>query len=153
QEGILFHHLLNEQGDTYVLQTLLGLSSRAQLDALLDALQVVVDRHDTLRTAVVWKELPKPVQVVYRRAVLPVQTLSLRAGESGLAQMRELMAPQRLRMDLQQAPMLRVQIAAEPQGERWYALLQLHHLAADHVSLEIVLSEVMACMQGGAQQL
>ncbi|MBI6126302.1 amino acid adenylation domain-containing protein, partial [Serratia marcescens] len=51
QEGILFHHLLAEQGDPYQLSAVLRFDSRARLDAWLAAMQQVIDRHDILRTA------------------------------------------------------------------------------------------------------
>src|SRR6185437_15118298 len=53
QEGILFHHLLDQQGrDNYLLSTLLSVSSRQRLEELISALQAVIERHDVLRTAV-----------------------------------------------------------------------------------------------------
>ena len=57
QEGILFHHLLSERGDVYILPALLAFETRAKLDEFLRALQAVIDRHDILRSAVIWKEL------------------------------------------------------------------------------------------------
>jgi len=78
QEGILFHHLLAERGgDAYVVPIALRLERRERLDALIGALQVVIDRHDVLRTAVLWEQLPRPVQVVWRRAQLPVEEVTL----------------------------------------------------------------------------
>ncbi|WP_182090937.1 non-ribosomal peptide synthetase, partial [Serratia sp. ME43] len=68
QEGILFHHLLAEQGDPYQLSAVLRFDSRARLDAWLAAMQQVIDRHDILRTAFITQGVSSPVQVVWRKA-------------------------------------------------------------------------------------
>src|SRR6185295_14522987 len=71
QEGILFHHLLGGDGDPYLLARQLSFDTRIRVEAYVNAMQAVADRHDILRTAVVWEELSEPVQVVWRKAVLP----------------------------------------------------------------------------------
>jgi amino acid adenylation domain-containing protein len=154
QEGILFHHLLNDQsGDAYVLPILLSLSSREKLEELIAALQEVIDRHDVLRTAVLWEQLPRPVQVVYRRAVLPVEVLVLDRNRDPTAQLKQRMSPEGQRLDVRQAPLMRLQIAADARSDQWYALLQLHHLAHDHESVDTMLAEVMAYIDGRPQDL
>src|SRR5688500_14447739 len=57
QEGILFHHLMNE-GDVYLTPVLFSFDNRGRLDRFLQAMQAVIDRHDILRTSVAWKGLP-----------------------------------------------------------------------------------------------
>jgi amino acid adenylation domain-containing protein len=154
QEGLLFHHLLSDEGgDTYVLPILLSLSSRAKLEELIAALQQVIDRHDVLRTVVLWEQLPQPVQVVCRAATLPVEEIALDPDRAPAEQLEERMAPERQRLDLRHAPLMRLQVAAGPRGGQWYALLQLHHIACDHESLESLLAEVMACLDGRVQAL
>ncbi|HEY6922733.1 MAG TPA: condensation domain-containing protein, partial [Steroidobacteraceae bacterium] len=154
QEGLLFHHLLNEQrGDTYVLPMLLSMSSRGKLDQLSQALQAVIDRHDMLRTAVLWEQLPRPVQVVYRKANLQVEQITLDPERDALEQLRQRMALDRQQMDLRQAPLLRLQVVPDQHAGQWYALLQFHHLICDHESLDILFAEVMACLNGRAQEL
>lgn len=154
QEGILFHHLLNEDaGDVYVLPILLSTSSRAQLDQLIEALQHVIDRHDVLRTAVRWEHLPTPVQVVYRQAPLPVREVALDAGREPEEQVQEWSQPVRQRVDIRNAPPMRLQFAHDATTGQWYVLLQLHHITIDHVTLEILISEVLAYLKGEAQQL
>ena len=154
QEGILFHHLLNPNGaDTYVLPTLLSVESFERLQSLIDALQRIVDRHDALRSAVIWEMLPRPVQVVYRRAFLPVSQLGLQPDREVLEQMQERMKPEFQKLDLRVAPLMQLSIAADRRGTRWYALLQMHHLICDHQSLEMVLGEVRACLKGLKTQL
>ncbi|WP_232289255.1 condensation domain-containing protein, partial [Pseudomonas asplenii] len=77
QEGILYHHLTAEQGDPYVLHALFTVTDRDRLDAFAQALQQVIDRHDILRTAVLWQGLAEPVQVVLRQARLHREVLEL----------------------------------------------------------------------------
>jgi amino acid adenylation domain-containing protein len=154
QEGMLFHHLLGEQGaDTYVVLTVLSLSSRERLEELIAALQAVIDRHDILRTAVLWEQLPLPVQVVYRQVTLPVEEFTLDRDRAPMEQIKEWIKPERQRVDLRQAPLIRLQVAADPHGAQWYVLLQAHHIAGDNTSQEIVTSEVVARLEGRAQTL
>ncbi|MFN9545795.1 MAG: non-ribosomal peptide synthetase, partial [Cyanobacteriota bacterium] len=76
QEGLLFHHLLQEEGDAYVLATVLRFDSRAGLESFLSACQAVINRHDIFRTAFAWEGLPEPVQVVWRNAPLPIEEVT-----------------------------------------------------------------------------
>jgi amino acid adenylation domain-containing protein len=154
QEGILFHHVLNEEGgDTYVLPTLLSFSSKMKLEQFVAALQWVLDRHDILRSSVLWEDVPRPIQVVYRKIALPVEEISLDSKRDPVEQLQAHMRPERQRMDLRHAPLMRLQVAPDSAGVRWYAILQLHHLVGDHESLEIVFSEVRAHLKGCSEAL
>ncbi|WP_460625145.1 condensation domain-containing protein, partial [Kitasatospora kifunensis] len=152
QEGLLFHHLMADGGeDAYVLPTVLEFDSRTRLDDFLNALQRVVDRHDILRTAIVWEGLREPVQVVWRRAVLPVETVVL--DPQGTDPVAELVALGGLSMKLGQAPLIQLHVAAEPGTGRWLALVRAHHMVQDHTALEVVLGEVQAFLTGRGGEL
>jgi len=150
QEGILFHHLFSDRaGDAYVLPLLLSAASRERMDELLGALQRVVDRHDILRTAVLWEDLPQAVQVVHRQARLPVEQVAARS----LEQAQRWLDSEQQRIDIRQAPMLRVRVAPDAASEHWYVLLLLHHLTIDHMTLEKITAEIVAQLQGRAHTL
>ncbi len=149
QEGILFHHQMSDGvGDTYVMPVLLATKTRPQRDEFLQALQSVVNRHDVLRSAVLWEGLPQAVQVVCRQVDLSITSLTLNPNAEAMPQLLELMAPAQQFMDITEAPLLRVQLAEDPQSGKYFVLLQLHHIISDHVGLEIIQAEIQAILQG-----
>ena len=154
QEGILFHHLMGGEGDPYLLAIQFSFDSRAGWKAYVGALQAVIDRHDILRTAVMWEGLSEPVQVVWRKAVLPVEEVELdpAAGDVG-EQLYARFDPRHYRIDVRQAPLLRVYVAHDSTQERWLMMLLLHHLAGDHSTLEVMQEEIQAHLLGQAEQL
>jgi len=150
QEGILFHHLLQSEGDPYLGSATLAFDTRERMDGFVQALQQVVDRHDILRTAVLWEGLAEPVQVVWRRAVFELQTLELPAGDAA-AQLSVHADPWRCRLDVRRAPMMRGFAAFDAQQQRWLLLLMQHHLVLDHTTQEVLFQE-MALIQAGRQR-
>ncbi|MGI8443339.1 non-ribosomal peptide synthase/polyketide synthase [Pectobacterium versatile] len=148
QEGILFHYRFQEQGDTYLLYHLLAFQNRARLDAFLDALQRVIDRHDILRTAVCWQGLSQPVQVVWRQAVLPVNTFEPTSPNDVPAQLKKQTDPRTRRLNLNQAPLLSADIAHDPATGEWLLALGLHHLISDHMTLTLIVGEIRQLLQG-----
>ncbi|MFE9611524.1 amino acid adenylation domain-containing protein, partial [Streptomyces sp. NPDC006012] len=145
QEGILFHHLLGGDGDAYLLSSLIAFDDRGLLDQFTGALQQVMNRHDILRTSVVWEGLPQPVQVVHRWVELPVDEIGLDAGDVSAAdQLRERFHPSRFRLDLRRAPWLRGVVAHDEENGRWLMLVLLHHMAGDHTTFDVLQEEIAA---------
>ncbi|HEU4881105.1 MAG TPA: amino acid adenylation domain-containing protein, partial [Longimicrobium sp.] len=153
QEGILFHHLMSQEGDPYLLSMVTEFDTRARLDQYLAALQAVIDRHDVLRTAVAWEGLREPVQVVWRHAPLPVLEVEVDAGPGAAQQLWERHDPRHYRIDLGQAPLLQACIAEDRASGRWLLLMLRHHLTNDHESLEVLQEEVSAHLLGRESEL
>ena len=153
QEGILFHHLLESEGDAYIMRSVMEFDSRTRLDGFLSALQAVIDRHDILRSAVRWQGLVRPVQVVYREATLPVQELSLSGEDDALSQLLGRTDPRRLRLDLERAPLLAAYVAADAHSGQWLLALLSHHMVSDHVTLELIVAEIQILLQGQSERL
>ena len=149
QEGILFHHLLTSVGDPYLLNTVYRFDSRTRVAAFLVALQAVIDRHDILRTAVVWDGLREPVQVVWRHAQLAVEEIEFdsSAGEV-VDQLVARFNPRQYRLDVQRAPLLRVAMARDAVADHWVMVLLSHHLVSDHVTLDEVYHEIRVFLRG-----
>ncbi|HEX3682331.1 MAG TPA: amino acid adenylation domain-containing protein, partial [Bryobacteraceae bacterium] len=154
QEGILFHHLLDKQGDVYLAPTLFGIDTREHANRYLDALRQVIARHDTLRTAVVWEGLPEPLQVVWRHAPLIVEEVALDPAAGDIAgQLRARFDPRHYRLDVRQAPLWRLFLTEDAPNRRWVMLELMHHLAGDHVTLQVMQQEIQTIVQGRAERL
>ena len=170
QEGMLFHHLLQQIGDAYLTRVLMAFDSRDLLDRFVAAMDEAIARHDVLRTAVHWDGLKEPVQVVWRRARLDVEVLSFDGrgvppagsaaeGQRGSieadvrAQLQAHADPRRIRLDVRRAPMMQGYAAYDPASQRWLLQLLYHHLAMDHISLEVVVEDVGAILLGRGAEL
>jgi amino acid adenylation domain-containing protein len=154
QEGILFHHLLSQEGDAYLTPSVTEFDTRARLEQYLAALQAVIDRHDLLRTAVAWEGLREPVQVVWRHAPLPVEEVQLDAeAEDAAGQLWRRHDPRHYRMELGRAPLRRAFIAEDRARGRWLLLLLAHHLTSDHESAAVQREEVSAYLRGQESEL
>ncbi|MGO3130274.1 MAG: amino acid adenylation domain-containing protein, partial [Alcaligenes sp.] len=141
QEGILFHHLLQEQGDVYVTSHELSFDTKERLEGFIENFNEVIARHDILRTAVLWEGLDEPVQVVYRNAELAVQWVDT---ISNLAQYR---------IDVRQAPLIHALAAFEAESQHWRLQLFTQHLVTDHTTLEHAIQEIGLIQSGLHAQL
>ncbi|MGG4656962.1 amino acid adenylation domain-containing protein [Pseudomonas vlassakiae] len=151
QEGILYHHLSAEQGDPYLLQTRLAFDSVERLLAWAGALQQVIDRHDILRTSVLWQGLAQPLQVVWRAAQLVVCEVDDLADQVGVSRIEQLHArfdARHHRLDLGQAPLTRLYYSLDPANHQVVAILLFHHLTLDHTAMDVVAREMRALLFG-----
>jgi amino acid adenylation domain-containing protein len=154
QEGILFHHLLSSDRDPYLVVSEITFADRNILDRFLVAAQQVVDRHDILRTALVWQGLSEPAQVVWRKAPLSVTEVLLEAdGGSTSEQLARRFDPRHTRIDLTQAPLLRFFYAQEPDSTRCAMLCVQHHVIGDNTTAQMLQDEVAAILMGQTHTL
>ncbi|WP_166220681.1 non-ribosomal peptide synthetase [Pseudomonas atagonensis] len=154
QEGILYHHITAAQGDPYLLQSQLAFDSIERVEAFAVALRQVMARHDILRTAVVWEGLTSPVQVVWREAILPLQEIEFDPAHGEIIdQLHQRFDARRYRLDVSQAPLLRLMYARDPAHDRVVGILLFHHLVMDHIALEAMREEIHASLSGHTQPL
>ncbi|WP_010446051.1 condensation domain-containing protein, partial [Pseudomonas asplenii] len=154
QAGILYHHISAERGDPYLLQAQFAFDNLTRLDDFVTALQFVIQRHDILRTALVWEGLDEPVQVVWRQAALVRESLEVDPQNGDVAtQLHQRFDARHNRLDIRQAPMLHLIQAWDEPNQRWLAMLLFHHLAMDHTAMEVLQHEMQAYLLGQQAQL
>ncbi|WP_438011794.1 amino acid adenylation domain-containing protein [Sorangium sp. So ce321] len=159
QEGMLFHHRLDAPSETdpYMESYTLAFRSRGRLERFLAALQHMVDRHDILRTGFWWDGLEQPVQVVRRRAVVPVSWLDpdeLGAVDGDVVRALEgRFDPRRLRIDIQRPPLLACHVVEDRAQQRWVLCILMHHLVIDNTTLKLLAAEERAIELGRLDEL
>ncbi|KAF9377940.1 hypothetical protein BGX21_003056, partial [Mortierella sp. AD011] len=141
------------KGDPYLIATTMSFGDRDILDRYLVALQKVIDRHDIYRTAFVWEGLSKPAQVVLRHTPLPITKVSLDPANGPVSeQLATQFDSHEFRIDLAQAPLIRVVLAQEIDG-RWILLQLVHHMIDDQYTRIQLQNEIQALLEGRSEKL
>ncbi|QJC51345.1 amino acid adenylation domain-containing protein [Paenibacillus albicereus] len=138
QEGI---------GLAYHVPLALRLGGAPSAEAVQAALQALVDRHEPLRTTVRLSGA-EPRAVVAPAAKVELGRMDI-AGPAGLAEaMSAFLRP----LPLDRAPLLAAcYVETEAEDER-YLLLNLHHIAADGISVGLLLEELVRLLEGAAPE-
>ncbi|PWI10491.1 non-ribosomal peptide synthetase [Streptomyces sp. NWU339] len=144
QAGMLFHSLMDPQARTYVNQVQVVLCGVTDPHALAEAWRRTADANPILRTRLVWQETAEPLQVVERRAVVPVthHDWSGWPAERCAREMESLLdADRRAGIDLGAAPLMRLAlIRLAP--DRVRMVWTFHHVLLDGWSAAQVFDEV-----------
>ncbi len=153
QQGILFHILSAPNSGIYLEQTLCTLHGNLNVSIFEQSWQQVVDRHPSLRTAFIWENLDKPVQVVHRQVKLLTQHYDWR-GRSTTEQETQLQAylqaDQRHGFVLSEPPLMRlalIRISEDTHQFIWSA----YHLVLDAWCLNILLKEFFSIYEALSQ--
>ena len=139
---MLFHSLLSPESGIYITQVSCRLRD---LDASIFAQvwQQLIDRQSILRSAFVWKNVEKPLQVVGRHVGLGLEQQDWRGLSLSVQEERfeaYLEADQKAGFNLMKAPVMR--LALFRTGERDYKFLwSHHHILMDGWSVSLLLSD------------
>ena len=150
QEGLLFHGLYGETSDLYVT-TFAATVPELRPEVFEAAWQAVVDRHPALRTAFVWEDLERPVQVVGRRVAVPCRREDWRdlpAAERRRRLSEDLRGEAARVAPFNRGPLLRLSLFRTGESEHVFVFSH-HHLILDGWSLPLLLGEVLAAYEAG----
>ena len=151
QEGLLFHNLYAPEGGLYFGQYVCEMRN-VDLAAMRRAWQQVIDRHSAFRTAFVWKNVEKPLQVVGRSVELPFQLEDWRelpASEHEARLDSYLETDRRCGFALNKAPLLRIALF-QTSDDTHQLVLSHHHIVVDGWSMALVFKEAFALYEAFA---
>ncbi len=143
QQGMLFHSVYEQRGDTYVNQLAVDIEG---LDAarFIRAWQTVIERHDILRSGFLWEDgLVQPLQCVHKHLSVPVRELDWRNQPLKHGALEDLARADREQgFDLQQAPLLRL-ILVRLDEHAYHLIYTSHHILMDGWSNSQLMGEVL----------
>jgi amino acid adenylation domain-containing protein len=143
QQGMLFHTLYEPESRLYFEQVVIPFEGKINCEAFERAWTSVADADTAIRTSFHWEEITKPVQVVHRKALVPVEVRDLRAIEPEKRDgvIEALLADDRRHgFDLQRAPLLRVTLV-QLSGYSYRLVLSFHHIILDGWSLQLLVGQ------------
>lgn len=149
QEGILFHSLVNNGDSAYFLQFLLNIKGSLNTEMFEKSFNMLVQRHDILRTVFIYNNLSRPQQVVLKErsaciflediSHLPENEKVLYIGEFAKKDME-------LGFDLTKDMLARISLLKT--GEETYSIIwSFHHIILDGWGKEILLKELFEVYQ------
>ncbi|HET7287407.1 MAG TPA: condensation domain-containing protein, partial [Pyrinomonadaceae bacterium] len=146
QQGILFHALFAPTSGAYCQQFVYSIKGRLNVAAFKRAWKAVIERHPALRTAFLWDGLAEPVQVVFRRAELPIEEYDLTGLEPAAqhAKLNRLLIDDRdTGLALSRPPLMRLALV-HVAGDEHHFVWSCHHLLLDGWSRYMISNELFA---------
>ncbi|MBX3328843.1 MAG: amino acid adenylation domain-containing protein [Nitrospira sp.] len=147
QQGLLFHSLYEPQSGVYIEQLSCRLRGHLDHAAFLDAWRMVIARSTPFRTAFVWRELDKPMQVLLPGEAPSIIELDWRDVPefNQRERLREFLRNDRLTdFDLTKPPLMRLALIRVTDDAR-YLIWTHHHVVLDGWCLPIILRDLFAC--------
>lgn len=143
QQRVWFLDQFEPDNPTFNIAYTMKISGEVNLDAIEKSLNLIVERHESLRTS--FRTLgDDPVQVIHRFIPLPFRRIDLSAldPDASDAEARRLIAEDANRaFDLSQVPLARATyFKLSEQGH--YLLINIHHIISDRWSIGVLTQEL-----------
>ncbi|MGG1878423.1 amino acid adenylation domain-containing protein, partial [Paenibacillus cisolokensis] len=146
QEGILFHKMMDEQSTSYVVQEVMSVKASLNAAYISQALDLLTQKHEILRTAIVYRKVKKPQQLLFYKRKLECEQVDL----SGLPPLEQDQAMIQIKdadlqrgFDLEKDSLLRLKVIRC--GDEDYRMIwSFHHIIMDGWCLSIISSDFMS---------
>ncbi|MEV0464962.1 amino acid adenylation domain-containing protein [Nocardia tengchongensis] len=143
QSGLLFHTIYDREGaDGYIVQAALTFAGQVDGDRMRRAAQVLIDRHDSLRTAFV-TGADGPRQIVLRDATVDWADSDVSGDDRQAEALRQIAAAAAAPFDPVCPPLVRFHLVCTG-VDRYRLLVTNHHLVLDGWSMPLLIHELLA---------
>nr|WP_258957390.1 non-ribosomal peptide synthetase [Bacillus wiedmannii] len=143
QEGMLYHKLHNEDSTSYVVQTVFQSNIAINEKILKESFELLVAKHEVLRTNIVFKDVSDPRQVLLKDKEIEFTQIDLTEIENRqveLGKIREMDV--RRGFDFEKESFLRV-ILVKLDEEDYRLIISFHHIIMDGWCLSILMNDLI----------
>ena len=138
QEGMLFYNIENEESTSYVLQSVFKMNVEPNEEILKKALMLLSERYEVLKTAVIYNDIPRPKQVVYKERVPELSVIETNSSEEFSTYIQK-DVEKGFRLD--KDTLLRVTILRSP--DKCSLIWTIHHIIIDGWCSDLLFKALM----------
>ena len=142
QEGMFYHTTAEPQSHAYFQQLSIGFQGAIQPEIIEQAFQILLDRHEVLRSVFIHKTTEAPVQVVLKQRKIPFAYHDLSGSDKPEQQLRQLEREDMNQgFDLAKDVLTRVGLV-KLSSERYQLIWSHHHILMDGWCMNILFAEI-----------
>ena len=135
QTGMLFHYMNDEDPGEYFIQSVISSDEPVDMAKVREVVQLLADRHDVLKTRVIFDGLRTPVQIIDKDMEIEIEEHVLAEGES----YKEIAKADVERgFDIQKDSLVRITVV---RGKEEVIIWSMHHLISDGWSMARCISD------------
>lgn len=145
QEGLLFHHIMDETSTAYFIQTVVTVDGTLHPDVFEKTFNKIIEKYDILRTVFTYKKTKKPRQVVLKKRTMDIfyEDISSLEENAKIEYLENLKSEDKKKgFNLSKDILMRVSVIKI--SETLYNILwSFHHIIMDGWCLGIILKDLI----------
>ena len=143
QEGMIFIKEIDPSSKAYTVQNVFNIHQRIDIDAMQSAVELLMAKHEALRTCIIYKNISVPRQIVLDERDFAFSFINISKGtdfENKLERVQR--ADLQKGFDLENDSLFRVTLVKIKNNE-WKLIMSFHHIIIDGWCLSIILNDLV----------
>ncbi|MCM3783798.1 amino acid adenylation domain-containing protein [Neobacillus mesonae] len=143
QEGMLYHKLMEEDSQSYVVQTLYSTKHRLSYELLKQSLELLVSKHSILRTCIIHDSVSEPRQVLIKGRSTECHFIDLSGSDHASRRVESVqMEDARRGFHLEKDSLIRLHVI-KISDEDYQILISFHHIIMDGWCMSILMNDLI----------
>ncbi|MCP6680852.1 non-ribosomal peptide synthetase [Bacillus nakamurai] len=143
QQGMLFHKMKDGESSNYFLQNVFTWREKLNLNALIESLSLLTNKHNILKTSVIYKKVSVPRQVISEQCDVELNVLDLTEHKDKINVFYDTKIRDKNRgFDLEEDSLLRFTIVKMEETD-YRIIMSAHHIIMDGWSLPILVRDLL----------